>query len=442
MPYSGVKNGVDVYKENWLIKGELTNVGKRQLYLLGVKTRKKYMEENDFLSKEYNPKEILIKSTDHNRTIESVYSYIQGLYPAGTGPTINETLYSKEKVIFPPNEKYYKQFKDYTNEYNMRENKYALPYQMTILPIHIFYKPDHDFQLYDPDICTTLLDHFIELNEREEIKTVADDILNETNNLLVDIEPNADNASYFYDYWNLYKYTDNIICDQTDVRNYTKLKEEVSYVNDSLMEKLYNKSDKFIKSDSLTTNLWVNLSIVGTSYTMHSIVNWMEKAINAYKNGKNETYIKFVIYSAHDSSIGNIEGFMNYSFGTPIEFAGFSDCRFFELIVDDDGKYKVKYIKGDNTIKLNINFDEFKKVINDKTWSDEEVADFCKFDNSNSGNSNTGNNNSTNNTDSYVKRRKSSKKKGLLALVIILSAVNAALLAFLIYRLILIKRNQ
>ena len=128
MPYSGVKNGVDVYKENWLIKGELTNVGKRQLYLLGVKTRKKYMEENDFLSKEYNPKEILIKSTDHNRTIESVYSYIQGLYPAGTGPTINETLYSKEKVIFPPNEKYYKQFKDFTNEYNMRENKYALPY--------------------------------------------------------------------------------------------------------------------------------------------------------------------------------------------------------------------------------------------------------------------------------------------------------------------------
>ena len=198
--YYLIKNGVDVYKENWLIKGELTNVGKRQLYLLGVKTRKKYMEENDFLSKEYNPKEILIKSTDHNRTIESVYSYIQGLYPAGTGPTINEILYSKEKVIFPPNEKYYKQFKDFTNEYNMRENKYALPYQMTILPIHIFYKPDHDFQLYDPDICTTLLDHFIELNEREEIKTVADDILNETNNLLVDIEPNADNASYFYDY--------------------------------------------------------------------------------------------------------------------------------------------------------------------------------------------------------------------------------------------------
>ena len=203
------------------------------------------------------------------------------------------------------------------------------------------------------------------------------------------------------------------------------------------MEKLYNKSDKFIKSDSLTTNLWVNLSIVGTSYTMHSIVNWMEKAINSYKNGKNEMYIKFVIYSAHDSSIGNIEGFMNYSFGTPIEFAEFSDCRFFELIVDDDGIYKVKYIKGDNTVKLNTDFDEFKKVINDKTWSDETVADFCKFDNNNSGN-----NNSTNNTDSYVRQRKSSKKKGLLALVIILSVVNAALLAFLIYRLILIKRNQ
>ena len=128
---------------------------------------------------------------------------------------------------------------------------------------------------------------------------------------------------------------------------------------------------------------------------------------------------------------------MNYAFNTPIEFAEFSDCKFFELIVDDNDKYKIKYIKGDNTIKLNIDFDEFKNVINNKTWSDETVADFCQF---NDNNNNNGNNKSTDNTDSNIKSNKSSKKKGLLALVIVLSALNASILAFLIYRFI--KRNN
>ena len=97
------------------------------------------------------------------------------------------------------------------------------------------------------------------------------------------------------------------------------------------------------------------------------------------------------------------------------------------------------YQKLDSDNNGNIDFDEFKNVINNKTWSDETVADFCQFDDNNS---NSDNNKSTDNTDSNVKRRKNSKKKGLLALAIILSVVNAALLAYLIYRLILIKRNQ
>ena len=52
----------------------------------------------------------------------------------------------------------------------MSENKYALPYQMTILPIHIFYQPAHEFQLYDSDVCKTLFNHYLEISLREEKK--------------------------------------------------------------------------------------------------------------------------------------------------------------------------------------------------------------------------------------------------------------------------------
>ena len=48
-PYRGVVNNTDVYHENWTEIEELTEVGKRMLYLLGVKTRKRYVEKYKLL---------------------------------------------------------------------------------------------------------------------------------------------------------------------------------------------------------------------------------------------------------------------------------------------------------------------------------------------------------------------------------------------------------
>ena len=188
-PYSGVKNGIDVYKEKWIKNGELTDIGKRQLYLLGVKVRKRYIDEFKLLSREYNPQEIYIRSTDHNRTIESIYSFLQGLYPSGTGPIISDKVYNNKSIIYPPNEKYKENFDNITYKYNMT-NKEALPFQMSVEPIHIFYKPKHEFQLYDSDICKGILPIYLELNERQEIKEFANNIINETNNLFIDLEEN------------------------------------------------------------------------------------------------------------------------------------------------------------------------------------------------------------------------------------------------------------
>ena len=430
-PYSGLRNGIDDFKEKWwLERNELSYSGKRQLYLLGVKVRKRYIETYHLLNKEYNPQEIYIRSTDHNRTIESIYSYLQGLYPSGTGCTISDKVYSNKNIIYPPNKKYYEQFDKIINDYNMSVNREALPFQMSIEPIHIFYRPLHEFELYDSGICTTLYEPFVKQNEREEIKDYANDIINSTNGLFIDLEHEAQNKTYFYDYWNLYKYTDNFICDDTDKRGFEELKNNFPYVNDTILEELKNKSKKFIVEDSILTNNWVNLSIVGTSYTMHSILNWMEKAKNNSISGVNNNYIKFVIYSAHDSSVGNIEGFMKYAFKTNIEFADFADSRFFELYKDDNGNYKVRYLKGDGTVKLDIDFDKFKSEVNDKTWSDEEVNDFCQF-----------NENKNNEKDNNKRENNNDTKNIRLVLLVILSTLNGILLVVLIVLIIIIKRK-
>ena len=434
-PYSGIQNGIDVYKEKWSLEGnELTDIGKRQLYLLGVKARKRYVDKYNLLKKEYNPQEILIRSTDYNRTIESIYSYLQGLYPSGTGQIISEKVYANKSIIYPPNKKYYDKFNETIKEYNMSMNRYALPNQISVEPIHIFYRPLHEYELYNPNICTTLEKGYSDHDTREEIKQYADNIIKETGNLFKDLSPDPKNDTYFYDYWNLAKFTDNAVCDEVDARNFSQLKKEFSYVNDDLLNKLNVQSKKFMEEDRLSLFNWTDLNIVASSYTMHSILNWMEIAIEKNKNNETENFIKFVIYSGHDSGVGTIEGFMQYAFseyGIKPEFAEFAASRFFELYyLNDTNKYMVRYLKGDNTTKLDIEFDKFKEVINNKTWSDQKVNEFCKFPETKKEDKDKDNNDNN----------KKSNKDTYTLLLIIFGCVDGVLIGALIF-LIIYKRN-
>ena len=66
-------------------EGMLTPSGMRQRYLLGRHSRERYTETYKLLSKEYDPSEVYIQSTNVNRTMQSGYSELMGLYPPGQG---------------------------------------------------------------------------------------------------------------------------------------------------------------------------------------------------------------------------------------------------------------------------------------------------------------------------------------------------------------------
>ena len=382
-PYLGVKNGLDVYKEIWLKNGELSDIGKRQLYLLGVKVRKRYIKKYNLLSENYNPQEIYIKSTDSNRTIESTYSFLQGLYPSGTGQNINNRILNITNITYPPNKKYQNDFEYIINKFNLNVNGSALPYNIEIIPIHLFYIPDHDFKLYDSDVCKGLIEKYEIQNNRKEIHEFADELMKKNKDLFINLEKDSTNKeiideNFLYDYWNLYKYTDNLVCDDIDVRNFSALKEKYPKESKNL-DDLKIMAKRFLEEDYVVNNNSTNMSVVDNSYTMHSILNWMENAINNY-NKNNNQYIKYVIYSAHDSSIGTLEGFTYYAFNTNIEFAEMADSRFFELYINANNKFKVRYLRGNSTIRFDVDYDDFKRIINEKTWNDEKVAEFCQFE--------------------------------------------------------------
>ena len=377
-PYDGVKDGIDIYKENWTQIAELSEIGKRQLYLLGVKARKRYINQYNLLSEKYNPQEIYIKSTDSNRTIESIYSFLQGLYPPGSGPLLNNKIIENKNITYPPNLKYKNYFDDIIKEFNMSLGQ-ALPYQMSIEPIHLFYKPDHDSELYDSTYCYGFKEEYELLQRREEIFNFVDNIMNETNNMFMDLEETK-NKTFLYDYWTLYKYMDGFLCDDTDLRKFEFMKKTYG---DDIITKLRNYSKTFIDMDYFGTNFPESrreIGIVANSYTLHSLLNWMEIAKNGFEKKINK-YIKYVIFSAHDSTIGALESFVRLVFNKEMDSCTFGDSRYFELYFDDDdNKYKVRYLKGDGTIKLTVDYNEFKDIINNRTWSDEKVGEFCQFE--------------------------------------------------------------
>jgi len=83
-------NPESTWPQGW---GQLTDLGKEQLYELGEQTRKLYAE---FLSKDYKNEEIYVRSTGRDRALMSAQCFLAGLYPVDP-----ETNWSK-KVAWQP----------------------------------------------------------------------------------------------------------------------------------------------------------------------------------------------------------------------------------------------------------------------------------------------------------------------------------------------------
>ena len=76
----------------------LTPQGMRQRYLKGRKNRERYIEKHLLLSPEHIPGEIYIQSTAKERTIQSAYAELLGLYPTEYLTEISEF----PSVAMPP----------------------------------------------------------------------------------------------------------------------------------------------------------------------------------------------------------------------------------------------------------------------------------------------------------------------------------------------------
>ncbi len=160
----------DRFGEYWDNPGELTGVGQRMLYILGLKNREKYIKQEKFLSEKFDPHEIYIYSTNYNRTMESGSSYLQGLYPISEH--LGYTLTEEQKELAYPPGNISEDVQKAVNDLDVA----ALPYKMTLAPVRVIGDNDGEINVYAFDSCIEKMNEIRQQNN--EISQLKDYIKN------------------------------------------------------------------------------------------------------------------------------------------------------------------------------------------------------------------------------------------------------------------------
>ena len=376
-PYTQVdlRTWIDFIGVQWKSQGELNSLGLRSHYLLGAATRKNYI---NFLSKNFDPNEMFIISTDVNRTIMSAMANLQGIYNNQT--TFNLTdLQINKSIINDLNETYTIKLDEKIKELN---NSY-IQNGINIIPIHLFSKYGLQYKLNDVDYCPGMQTFKDEAKNQENVKKLLDDFYQYTNNTygeyifkFMNISW-ENNSKYIWEDSNLYYICDTYIADYVSGREMPHIRNTGIDMEEFYIHSLNNS---FINTYHLSYGIPpTKASYLAVSPIFRTIFNYMDRRIyiNEHNDFKdiNSSSPKYVIYSGHDSTLGAIDVFLKDVHNIPYENPEYTTSQYFELW-EINKKYYIKYLHNQKE-KARYEYDIFKNKTMEKLFSQDKVEEIC-----------------------------------------------------------------
>jgi lysosomal acid phosphatase len=294
--------------------GELTPHGMNQEYLLGTKLRKRYITQYKLLPPKYLNNSVYVRSTDFNRTIMSAESFLAAFYPLGTGPM-------------------------------MHNNKPALPAAQQPIPLRTLPK-DQDYLLLAKD------------NYIKQFNKMGDKYVFTTSDWK---EKNSKYSGDFERWSKIFGEQINNLRDLVPIGDNLN----VRMLNDVPMPK--GVSEKEAK-EIIKIARWAQAQAFRPRRISCFIAKVFldELGVNLQKAVDNKQTYKYILYSAHDSTVMPVIS----AIGVPLDSTPpYASNISFELFKTDENYYvNVRYNGKD--IKLpDINdaqkcsFEEFKKII-------------------------------------------------------------------------------
>jgi len=377
-------DGVDEFRVSWEGEGdgELTLVGKREHYDIGVRNRHKYGKGKNGLGlidfSTYNPEEVLFHVTDYNRTHQSLNSELIGMYQPGLLKTLTE---EQVNGSYPPNEKVWKEnkdkelYNDILSEIKALGNKTIVD-NIPVFNIHPF-GANRTFNLETNCknldklrsesldlVGDTIYEYF--LKYKEELRTFF----------------NFDNYSYFTDVRMMNSITDHYI---SDYKNYKDLSVFANLTGIDLDE-FMEKSGKFYHDwmyNYYCTNVTCSME---SSRLMEDLLGYMKRRIQYYPQ---TTYKapKMVIDCGHDTTVAPMQMFMYETweskpeYGVRTQYCGFACNLYFELYKTKSGqtRYYVYYYIDEELINI-FDYDEFDETIRAHIYTQDNITEFCITD--------------------------------------------------------------
>ena len=378
-PYIGVnpKTNLDFIGEKWDGIGEITPLGMRMLYLLGISNKKKYSK---FLSENFNPNELFIISTNVNRTITSVDSFLKGFYNNKTSINMTQTQIERSNILNS----------NYSDRINMKikelENK-SLENGVNTIPVHIFDRSKLEFGLYDLSNCPGI-DVYKKKNQNsEKVKNIYEEIIRHTNDTFgkyIFEFMNVSDPLYLWNKTNNYYLADTFFSDYFDNRKMKNIQE--THID---MEAFYHNSLNVTYIDTYYSEFGIPSTetvYITVSPILRNLLNYIYLRIDLDKKGKTDDIIpnspRFVILSGHDTSLAPIDIFMESEFGVNFKMATYASSQAFELWKNGTtGKYSIHYLFNQEE-KGVYDFEAFKNKLEDKLYSQEQIKKICYPSNS------------------------------------------------------------